>query len=244
MLAPSARVPQPSHVQQPLDAASSVIYMQNHGGWADRPGIGVLRSDDHGHSWRSIAKGLPSERLFLAAPIGIVAALAFAFVVTPDGLAVAVLDQAPDGRDQADVLDAAEQLADAGRVAGRGGHEAEHAAGVLDELGRWLARIGVRERVAPRPILGPQRGQDGVREQAAVAGLPAPHVDARDGEGVGGDGGAQAHPGSFARSRAPRPGHAPARQSRIRMKMRMMYQNISAIDENSASAAATCCCGS
>lgn len=37
------------------------LYMQNHGGWDDRPGIGVLRSDDHGHSWRSIAKGLPSD---------------------------------------------------------------------------------------------------------------------------------------------------------------------------------------
>ena len=42
--------------------------MQNHGGWADwtgpggpRPDIGVLRSDDHGRSWRSIAKGLPSD---------------------------------------------------------------------------------------------------------------------------------------------------------------------------------------
>ena len=37
------------------------LYMQNHGGWPDRPGIGVLRSDDHGHTWRSIAKGLPSD---------------------------------------------------------------------------------------------------------------------------------------------------------------------------------------
>ena len=44
------------------------LYMQNHGGWSEwsgpggpRPGIGVLRSDDHGHSWRSIAKGLPSD---------------------------------------------------------------------------------------------------------------------------------------------------------------------------------------
>jgi hypothetical protein len=44
------------------------LYMQNHGGWAEwsgpggpRPGIGVLRSDDYGHSWRSIAKGLPSD---------------------------------------------------------------------------------------------------------------------------------------------------------------------------------------
>lgn len=44
------------------------LYMQNHGGWAlwegpggPRPDIGVLRSDDHGQSWRSIAKGLPSD---------------------------------------------------------------------------------------------------------------------------------------------------------------------------------------
>jgi hypothetical protein len=37
------------------------LYMQNHGGWPERPGIGVLRSDDHGHSWRSIANGLPSD---------------------------------------------------------------------------------------------------------------------------------------------------------------------------------------
>jgi hypothetical protein len=37
------------------------LYMQNHGGWDDRPGIGVLRSDDHGHTWRSIADGLPSD---------------------------------------------------------------------------------------------------------------------------------------------------------------------------------------
>ena len=42
--------------------------MQNHGGWANwdgpggpRPDIGVLRSDDHGKTWRSIAKGLPSD---------------------------------------------------------------------------------------------------------------------------------------------------------------------------------------
>lgn len=37
------------------------LYMQNHGGWEDRPGIGVLRSDDRGKSWHSIAKGLPSD---------------------------------------------------------------------------------------------------------------------------------------------------------------------------------------
>jgi len=37
------------------------LYLQNHGGWPDRPGIGVARSDDHGHTWRSISKGLPSD---------------------------------------------------------------------------------------------------------------------------------------------------------------------------------------
>ena len=37
------------------------LYIQNHGGWDERPGIGVLRSDDYGHSWRSIAKGLPTD---------------------------------------------------------------------------------------------------------------------------------------------------------------------------------------
>ena len=44
------------------------VYMQNHGGWADwtgpggpRPDIGVLRSDNHGRTWRSIAKGLPTD---------------------------------------------------------------------------------------------------------------------------------------------------------------------------------------
>jgi hypothetical protein len=42
-------------------AAPGRLYMQNHGGWPDRPGIGVLRSDDHGHTWRSISKGLPSD---------------------------------------------------------------------------------------------------------------------------------------------------------------------------------------
>ena len=37
------------------------LYMQNHGGWPDRPGIGVLRSDDYGRTWQSIADGLPSD---------------------------------------------------------------------------------------------------------------------------------------------------------------------------------------
>ena len=41
--------------------APNRLYMQNHGGFPERPGIGVLRSDDHGHTWRSIAKGLPSD---------------------------------------------------------------------------------------------------------------------------------------------------------------------------------------
>jgi len=50
------------------DDAPGRLYMQNHGGWANwdgpggpRPDIGVLRSDDHGKSWRSIAKGLPTD---------------------------------------------------------------------------------------------------------------------------------------------------------------------------------------
>ena len=50
------------------DDAPGRLYMQNHGGWASwdgpggpRPDIGVLRSDDHGRTWRSIAKGLPSD---------------------------------------------------------------------------------------------------------------------------------------------------------------------------------------
>src|SRR5215472_7190423 len=50
------------------EAAPGRLYMQNHGGWADwtgpggpRPDIGVLRSDDYGQTWRSIAKGLPSD---------------------------------------------------------------------------------------------------------------------------------------------------------------------------------------
>jgi hypothetical protein len=37
------------------------LYMQNHGGDPKLPGIGVLRSDDHGRTWWSIAKGLPSD---------------------------------------------------------------------------------------------------------------------------------------------------------------------------------------
>ena len=37
------------------------LYMQNHGGFPDDPSLGVLRSDDSGRSWQSIAKGLPSD---------------------------------------------------------------------------------------------------------------------------------------------------------------------------------------
>ncbi|HEY2952925.1 MAG TPA: exo-alpha-sialidase [Verrucomicrobiae bacterium] len=37
------------------------LYMQNHGGFPEHPGVGVLRSDDHGHTWRSISRGLPSD---------------------------------------------------------------------------------------------------------------------------------------------------------------------------------------
>ncbi len=50
------------------DDAPGRLYMQNHGGWGEwdgpggrRPDIGVLRSDDYGKTWRSIAKGLPSD---------------------------------------------------------------------------------------------------------------------------------------------------------------------------------------
>ncbi|OYP30444.1 WD40/YVTN/BNR-like repeat-containing protein [Rhodopirellula sp. MGV] len=43
------------------EKAPGRLYMQNHGGWDDRPGIGVLRSDDHGQNWYSIAAGLPSD---------------------------------------------------------------------------------------------------------------------------------------------------------------------------------------
>jgi photosystem II stability/assembly factor-like uncharacterized protein len=37
------------------------LYMQNHGGFPEDPTIGVLRSDDYGRTWQSIAKGLPSD---------------------------------------------------------------------------------------------------------------------------------------------------------------------------------------
>ncbi len=37
------------------------LYMQNHGGFPEVPGVGVLRSDDQGRSWQIISKGLPSD---------------------------------------------------------------------------------------------------------------------------------------------------------------------------------------
>ncbi len=37
------------------------LYMQNHGGFEEDSSLGVLRSDDGGRSWTSIAKGLPSD---------------------------------------------------------------------------------------------------------------------------------------------------------------------------------------
>jgi hypothetical protein len=37
------------------------LYMQNHGGFPEDPTLGVLRSDDGGKSWKTIAKGLPSD---------------------------------------------------------------------------------------------------------------------------------------------------------------------------------------
>jgi hypothetical protein len=37
------------------------LYMQNHGGFEEVPGAGVLRSDDSGKTWQSIADGLPSD---------------------------------------------------------------------------------------------------------------------------------------------------------------------------------------
>ena len=37
------------------------LYMQNHGGDPALPNVGVLRSDDHGRTWRSISQGLPSD---------------------------------------------------------------------------------------------------------------------------------------------------------------------------------------
>lgn len=37
------------------------LYLQNHGGAEDRQDLSVLRSDDGGKSWQSIAKGLPTD---------------------------------------------------------------------------------------------------------------------------------------------------------------------------------------
>jgi hypothetical protein len=75
------------------EKAPGRLYMQNHGGWADwtgpggpRPDIGVLRSDDYGRSWRSIAKGLPTD-------------FGFPIVVHPhDADTVYVMPHAPETR--------------------------------------------------------------------------------------------------------------------------------------------------
>lgn len=37
------------------------LYMQNHGGFEEAPNLGVLRSDNGGKTWQSIAAGLPSD---------------------------------------------------------------------------------------------------------------------------------------------------------------------------------------
>jgi hypothetical protein len=58
---PLAEFGQCVHKMARHPAAPGRLYMQNHGGFPDHPGIGVLRSDDHGHTWRSISKGLPSD---------------------------------------------------------------------------------------------------------------------------------------------------------------------------------------
>lgn len=42
-------------------AAPGRLYVQNHGGFEDCPGTGVLRSDDGGRSFRPITKGLPVD---------------------------------------------------------------------------------------------------------------------------------------------------------------------------------------
>ena len=47
-------------IARPKDAPGR-LYLQNHGGWPEHPDFGVLRSDDHGRNWKSIAKGLPSD---------------------------------------------------------------------------------------------------------------------------------------------------------------------------------------
>lgn len=56
------------HKIVPARGAPGRMYMQNHGGWSEwngpggpRPDIGVLRSDDYGRNWYSIAKGLPTD---------------------------------------------------------------------------------------------------------------------------------------------------------------------------------------
>jgi hypothetical protein len=43
------------------EKAPGRLYMQNHGGFPEHPNLGVLRSDDYGHTWKSISDGLPSD---------------------------------------------------------------------------------------------------------------------------------------------------------------------------------------
>ena len=50
------------------DVCLDRLYMQNHGGFED-PTLGVLRSDDAGQSWKSIAKGLPPINCVKAAVV-------------------------------------------------------------------------------------------------------------------------------------------------------------------------------
>lgn len=49
------------HKIAPAAGVPGRLYMQNHGGFPDLPGVGVMRSDDHGRSWRPIVKGLPID---------------------------------------------------------------------------------------------------------------------------------------------------------------------------------------
>ncbi|MDP2469313.1 MAG: hypothetical protein Q8W46_00510 [Candidatus Palauibacterales bacterium] len=83
------------------------LYIQNHGGWPDSPGIGVLRSDDHGRTWTSIAEGLPSD-------------FGFPIVVHPrDPDVVYVLPLEPMTRTCPDGAPAVWRSEDAGRGWGR-----------------------------------------------------------------------------------------------------------------------------
>jgi hypothetical protein len=49
------------HKIAPAAGVPGRLYMQNHGGDPVLKEIGVMRSDDHGKTWRSISKGLPSD---------------------------------------------------------------------------------------------------------------------------------------------------------------------------------------